>query len=197
MTTKTKPTGLTALTREYLDARARRFDAKAELRSLENALGRMEWQNEEHAADIADKASWSSRLPLITAARAFQLGSGSGYEVVYRRCPTDGHDCDHRPEDPPYDAAALAEAAERVTAAKAKEAKAAKLQESLVDTAVVDVAELAQGARYAWWSMNKYDDPAKTTRYRGAPVTDEQIIELGPLDLRRQLNDGSIVEVQI
>jgi hypothetical protein len=61
----------------------------------------------------------------------------------------------------------------------------------------VDIAELAAGSRYVWWTMEKFPDPSKTTRWRGAGLTEVQVTELGPFGLRDALNAGSIVEVRV
>jgi len=62
------------------------------------------------------------------------------------------------------------------------------------DDASFDVAEACRraGARYAWWPEDLYVDP-RHHRYRGQPLTPEEVVEIGPMKLTRLINAGAIV----
>ena len=84
MTTQTKPTGLTALRREFLDARARRLDAEGELRAAEGGLELMQARNADHRDELQRLAR--DGFPLVKSQWVLVHGTGGGHSVVYRRC---------------------------------------------------------------------------------------------------------------
>jgi hypothetical protein len=62
------------------------------------------------------------------------------------------------------------------------------------DDASFDVRDACRraGVRYAWWPVDLYVDP-RLHRYRGQPLTPEEVDEIGPLRLTRLINAGAIV----
>jgi hypothetical protein len=62
------------------------------------------------------------------------------------------------------------------------------------DDASFDVGEACRkaGARYAWWPEDLYVDPRRH-RYRGQPLTPEEVNEIGPMKLTRLIDAGAIV----
>ena len=189
---------LSALTPAYLTARVRVAAARQAVKNAEGRPEMMRAKNADHAAEVAEIRR-ESRYPggprFLTAAQALARGSGSGYEIVYKRCSThDDHKCEHDPTDPPFTDDKIAEAEKQITAAKRALAKAGKrLAEEPPDFDVIGSAQQA-GSRFVWWPPNRFADPTKQ-RYQGQPITDDELAELGVFELQRQVNLGQIVEI--
>ncbi len=189
---------LSALTPAYLTARVRVAEARQAVKRAQGRPEMMTAKNKDHAAEIAEIRR-TSRYPggprFLTATQALARGSGSGYEIAYKRCSThDGHKCEHDPTEAPFTDDEIADTEKQVTKAKRALAKAGKrLAEEPPDFDVI-AAALQADARFVWWPPNRFADPTKQ-RYRGQPLTDQDETGLGVFELQRQVNLGQIVEI--
>ena len=191
---------LEALTPEYLTARVRFAGARQKAKAAEGRAPMMEAQNADHAAEVAEILR-TSRYPggpkLITAAQALARGGGSGFEIVYKRCSThDGHKCEHDPTSSPFTDDEIADAEKQVTATTKALARAEKMLATTDPTLDVVAACAAADSRYAWWPASRYVDPARF-RYRGQPITDDELGDLGPFELQRLITIGEVVDVSL
>lgn len=189
---------LEALTPEYLTARVRFAGARQKAKAAEGRAPMMKAQNADHAAEVAEILR-TSRYPggpkLITAAQALARGGGSGFEIVYKRCSThDGHTCEHDATMAPFGAEAIEEAERQTTKAKAALTRAEKALTTTDSTLDVVAACAEVGARYCWWPASRFVDPTRF-RYRGKPITDDELADLGPLELQRLITLGEVVDV--
>ena len=88
----------------------------------------------------------------------------------------------------------LAAAEGRIAQAQERLNDAEQALIAVKDDASFDVGEACRraGARYAWWPANLYVDPRRH-RYRGQPLTPQEVDEIGPMKLTRLINIGAIV----
>jgi hypothetical protein len=180
---------------EYLIAAADLADAREALRRIEAVPNGMVSRNADHAAEVAEK-SRTGAGPLITNGQALRRGTGSGFEVIYKRCSCDGFDveCFHDPTESPYTPADITKAEKAVKTAEIAVAEYAKV---LADTpAAFDAFANAReaGAAFVWWPMEQNRDPRRY-RFRGQPISDEKVAEMGHHSLRHGIEVGGIIEV--
>ncbi len=190
----TNALGTKALSPEYLVLRVQVKEARAALRNAEARAELMNGANADHAREVEQKSRFSSRF--LTNAQVHALGRGSGHEIIYKtRCDVDGHACDHDPLEQPYSDAELRAADAAVSRAERQLVVAEKALAAAEDSASVDVAEVckAAGVRFAWWPMKRFVDPRRY-QYQGKPLTSQEVTDLGPIALKRFVNDGAIVE---
>jgi hypothetical protein len=193
--TDTKMMELPTKSPAYLTAQADLKDARTDLRRLSGVPAGMVSRNADHAAEVAEK-SRTGAGPLITNGQALRRGTGSGFEIVYRRCSCDGFEpeCFHDPTESPYTAADIAKAEKAV---KAAEKAVAEYAATLAETpAAFDAFANAReaGAMYVWWPQDIHRDPRKF-HYRGQPLTADELTNLGPHSLRRAITNGAVIEV--
>jgi hypothetical protein len=178
----------------YLIARAGCDAAMKTLRSTKTNAELMASRNVEHADEVARKSRSGSRL--ITNGQALRRGSGSGFVVVYTRCRCDGFpdECAHDPRDAPYSDDALAAADKAI--AKAEKALEATETNLTARPHALDAFANAReaGARYVYWPIEKFVDP-RIRHWQGQPIPDPDLATLGPHELRRGIDTGSIIEV--
>jgi hypothetical protein len=88
----------------------------------------------------------------------------------------------------------LAAAEGRIVQAQERLSDAEQALIAVKDDASFDVAMACRraDARYAWWPEDLYVDP-RHHRYRGQPLTPEEVVEIGPMKLTRLINAGAIV----
>jgi hypothetical protein len=185
---------LEAKSPEYLIAAADLADARKALNGLSGVPAGMVSRNADHAAEVAEKQRTGN--PLITNGDALRRGSGSGFEVIYRAaCRCDGtSECVHDPRTPPYSADAIA-AAEKAVKAAEKAVKDAAATLAATDPAFDAFANAREvGAKFVWWPMEQNRDPRRY-RFRGQPISDEKVAEMGHHSLRHGIEVGGIIEV--
>jgi hypothetical protein len=178
---------------DYLIVRSDTDMARKTLRSAKARLEIMESRNDEHAHEVRNSRSGS---PLITNGQALRRGSGSGFEVIHKRCRCDGfpEECTHDPREAPHSDADVAAAEKAITTAeKTLEAEEANLSETPHAFDAFANAREA-GSRYVFWPLAKFVDPRRQ-RWQGQPVTDEDLAALGPHGLRQALTAGDLIEV--
>jgi hypothetical protein len=185
---------LEAISPDYLIAKAECDKATKALKGAQGQLEMMGSGNDQHAKELAEKSR--SGLPMRTNQQILQYGSGSGYEIVYTacRCSDLVISCSHDPRMAPYSDAVLAAAEKRIVKAEKTLSRASA---TLADTpSSFDAFEHTRdvGARYCWWPNDVYVDP-KLRRWRGQPISDEKVAEIGPHSLRHGIEVGGIVEV--
>lgn len=188
---------LEALTSAYLIARVERDDARKAATSARGRAEAMVDKNARHGAEVARAERESYGEKFVTNAAVQVRGTGSGVRVIYSRCTHDNPaDCTHDARSSPWsedqiaDAYTAADAAAEVAVAAAADFRALEAESSFN---VADAAT-AEGARFAWWPDQRFVDPRRY-RYRGQPVTAEEIDLIGPFELRRLINSGGVVEV--
>jgi hypothetical protein len=185
---------LKAVDPAYLIARADTEAARKTLRSTKTNAELMASKNVEHADEVAKKSRSGS--PMATNGQIHRRGTGSGFEVIYTRCRCDGfsEECTHDPREAPYSDDDL------ITAGKAiaKAEKALKAAEKNLDATphALDAFANAReaGARYVYWPIEKFVDP-RIRHWQGQPIPDPDLATLGPHELRRGIDNGSIIEV--
>jgi hypothetical protein len=185
---------LTTVAPDYLIARADCEAARKTLRSTKTNAELMAERNVEHADEVARNGR--SGYPLITNGQALRRGSGSGFAVVYTRCRCDGfpEECAHDPREAPYSDDALA-AADKAIAKAEKALKAAETNLTATPHALDAFANAREaGARYVYWPIEKFVDP-RIRHWQGQPIPDPDLATLGPRELRRGIDAGSIIEV--
>jgi hypothetical protein len=185
---------LEAISPEYMTARVECDKSRKELRASQIRLELMKSRNVDHAKEVAGKSR--SGLPMKTNQQILQYGSGSGYEIVYSACRCSVLDisCSHDPRMAPHSDADLAAAEKTIDKATKTLSKA---EATLADTpSSFDCFEAAraQGNRYVWWPKDKYVDP-KLRRWRGQPISDEKVAEMGHHSLHHGVQVGAIIEV--
>lgn len=190
---------LQTLKPEYLTARVVAAERRNELRTARGALEYAEHENERHADEIGKATQNAANVKLITNARA-AIESGAGAHVIYAtRCKSDGHPCAHDPRERPYSDVELANSRDEIAGAEKRlttaEKKLAALEADASFDAFANAADV--GSRFVWWGAERYTDPRRTARWRGAPVTAEHLADLGPHQLQHEVAAGRIVEVQI
>ena len=199
MTRKTMT--LEALDREYLIARVDVAEARSALKSAKSRVEIWEATNVAHAREVADKRR-KSRYPggprFRTTQQILMIGSGSGYEVIYGRCRHKHRDerCTHEATASPYTDDDLATALEQTTAAEKALTKAETRLAGTLPTFDVVVEARKVGSRYVWWPASKFLDPRKF-RYRGKPITDDELAATGPMELQRLITIGEVLDVSI
>ena len=185
---------LKAVDPAYLEAKTDTEKARKTLRSAKARAEIMESENERHADEVAKKSRSGS--PLITNGQALRRGSGSGFDVVHSRCRCDGFpdECTHDPREAPYSSADLADAGKAIGKAE-KALSVAETNLAATPHAFDAFANAREaGSRYVWWPLQKFVDPRKQ-RWQGLPLTDSDLADLGPHELRLGINAGSIIEV--
>jgi len=195
MTTETTPT-LSALRPEYLKAKVAIESARKALKAAEARPEIMTSRNRQHATEVTEIRRTSSGR-LITNQQAHSRGGAYGASVVYRtRCRADGHDCRHDPTEQPFADDEIEEAEKQITTAQRALTKATKALDAADPTLDVVAAAQQAGARFVWWPASRFLDPRKF-RYRGLPITADELAEVGPIELQRLITAGEIVDVQL
>ena len=194
MTTDTMT--LPALSPQYLIAQVERDKAKKALARIRGRLVYMEGQNEQHESEVKEKSRHN--LPLLTNAQALQRGNGSGFEIVHYRCKCEDlpgePECLCNPRRSPFLPSDLEAVEDAISKAEAKVSKAEKTLEDTPSEFDAFANAREADARFCWWPADKYVDP-RIRRFRGQPVTPEQMNALGPHGLNRGVQVGGIVEV--
>jgi hypothetical protein len=177
----------------YLIAQADLASARTTLRRLERQPGDMVSRNAENFAEVT--AADRSGHTLKTTGQIVDRGNGSGFEVIRKACACDGTTtCRHDPRVPPYSSDDIAAAEKAVVKAEKALEKAAA---TLADTpssfdAFANARE--SNSRFVWWPQDRDRDPRRF-RFRGQPITDDEVAGMGPHSLRRAITLGAILEV--
>jgi hypothetical protein len=192
--TTTKLMELPTTAPAYLIAKVETAKATKALKAAQNRLAIMDSENERHGQEVAEKSR--SGLPLRTNQQVLRYGSGSGLEIVYSACRCADRDveCLHNPRRTPHspaDLAAVQDAIEKAT-------EAFSMAEETLDSTDPSFDAFANardvGAKFCWWPMDRYVDP-RLRRWRGQPISDEKVLEIGPHSLQHGIQVGGIIEV--
>jgi len=198
MTTKTMT--LEALSKEYLIARVDVAEARAAVKSAKGRVEIWEAKNAGHAKEVAEKrreSSYPGGPRFRTNQQVSMIGSGSGYEVIYSRCRHTGDErCAHEATASPFTEDDIATGRKQITAAEKRLTKAETRLAGTLPTFDVVVEARKQGSRFVWWPASRFLDPRKF-RYRGLPITADELAEVGPIELQRLITAGEIVDVSL
>jgi hypothetical protein len=181
-------------TPEFLAAKFDTGEARKELRVVRSRFEWMVSTNADHAEEVEKKSRKGN--PMLTNGQVHRRGTGSGFEVIYKRCRCDGfsEECTHDPRDAPCSEAQLTAAEADIGKAEARLAAAETRLASIEPSFDCLAAAREMGALYVWWPQDQNHDPRKY-RYRGQPVLDTDVVAADPPELRRMLDAGAIVEV--
>jgi hypothetical protein len=193
-TTDARTPTLSSHSPEYLMATADRASAVKLVNARRQISKWMVGQNASHAEEVKEKSR--SGLPMKTNSQVLAYGSGSGFEIIHRRCNCDRGTavCEHDPRTSPFDAEALEKAHGQLLEAEEALVEADRVLDETNPTFDVFAAARAAGAKWVWWPEAQRRDP-RLYRYRGKPVTDDEVATVGVLELQRQVRMGRVVEV--
>ena len=190
--------GVRARSPEYLIAKVEATEAR---KAVKGAKTRLEWmtsENERHAEQVTTATRHDADAEMVTSTQA-QTFTGGRMVVVYSRCEVDGHTCRHDAGESPHSPESLHAAGAEISKAERKLTKAEKALAAAEANSSFDVAEAVRdggGPPFAHWPLEAYPDPRKRN-YQGKPLTADEVRLLGPLELQRQLADGTVIEVRV